>query len=289
MKNVQKTGPASPRTPKPTKRNLSSSSISPSQKDKKTKVHVTPNRFALLATNDTNDVATTTPLTNLENDPAISHRIERNKGPPAPPIHIKNMDNYSAFIKVLTNITDPNGFTCRSTPSYVIIQPANREYYNKIIDHLHDTNASFHSYTPRHLRPYRIVIRNLHFSTLSNDISSALAELGHSVKHVYNVKNKNKCPLPLFFVDILTQNNNKDALDIKFLLNTKVSIEKPHKKARGPPQCHNCQLYGHTRNNCCHEPKCVKCGGNHLTNECSKDRHSRSICYLYILKLLKYL
>ena len=81
-------------------------------------------------------------------------------------------------------------------------------------------------------------------------------------------------------MDIFIQNNNKDAIDIKFLLNTKVSIEKPHKKVRGPPQCHNCQHYGHTRNNCCHEPKCVKCDGNHPTNECSKDRHSPPKCAL---------
>lgn len=160
------------------------------------------------------------------------------------------------------------------------MQPTSRINFNKIIDHLHETNASFHSYTPRHLRTYRVVIRNLHFSTLSNDIVGALTELGHSAKHIYNVKNKNKCPLPLFFVDILKQGNNKDILNIKFLLNTKVLIEKPHKKRRGPPQCHNCQSYGHTRNNCCHEPKCVKCGENHLTIECPKDRHSPAKCAL---------
>jgi len=58
--------------------------------------------------------------------------------------------------------------------------------------------------------------------------------------------------------------------------------KKPHKKVRGPPQYYNCQLYGHTRNNCCHKPKCVKCGGNHPTNECSKDRHSPPKCVLCI-------
>jgi hypothetical protein len=115
MDNVQKTGPASPCTPKSTKRNLSSSSISPSQNDKKTKVYVTPNRFALLATNDTNDIATTTTFANLKEDPVNSPSIERDKGHPAPPIHVKDIKNYSAFNKVLTNITDPNGFTCRST------------------------------------------------------------------------------------------------------------------------------------------------------------------------------
>jgi len=280
MNNVQKAGSASPRTPKSTKRNLSTSSTSPSQNDKKSKIYVSSNRYALLSTDDTDDKAPTSSSTNPKDDPVNQTRAERDMGPPAPPIYIKNIENYSAFNKLLTNITNSNGFTCRSTPSHLIVQPTGRTNFNKIIDHLHETNASFHSYTPRHLRTYMVVIRNLHSTTLSNDIVSALAELGHSVKHIYNAKNKNKCPLPLFFVDILTQDNNKDILDIKSLLNTKVLIEKPHKKRRGPPQCHNCQSYGHTRNNCCHKPKCVKCGENHLTNECSKDRHSPAKCAL---------
>jgi hypothetical protein len=273
--NEQIASPALPRTPKTIKRNLSTSSASPSQNDKKSKVYVSPNRYALLSTDDTDDIATTMPLTNLKDDSANQPHTEQDMGLPAPPIYIKNIANYSAFNKLLTNITNSNGFTCRSTPSHLIVQPTSRINFNKI--HLHETNTSFHSYTPRHLRTYRVVIRNLHFSTLSNDIVGALTELGHSAKHIYNVKNKNKCPPPLFFVDILKQDNNKDILDIKFLLNTKVLIEKPHKKRRGPPQC---QSYGHTQNNCCHEPKCVKCGENHLTIECPKDRHSPAKCAL---------
>ena len=86
--------------------------------------------------------------------------------------------------------------------------------------------------------------------------------------------------LRLFFVDILTQDNNKDILDITSLLITKVSIEKPHKKRRIPPQCHNCQSFGHTLNNYHRESRCVKCGENHPTNECSKDRYSLAKCAL---------
>lgn len=57
-----------------------------------------------------------------------------------------------------------------------------------------------------------------------------------------------------------------------------ISIEKPHKKRRGPPQFHNCQSYGHTLNNCHHEPRCVKCGENYSFYECSKDHHSPAKC-----------
>lgn len=64
------------------------------------------------------------------------------------PIHIKNISNYSTTNKVFTNITDLNSFTCRSTPSNIIIQPVDHQNFNKIIDHLHETNACFHSYNP---------------------------------------------------------------------------------------------------------------------------------------------
>lgn len=220
MNNVQKAGPALSHTPKITKRISSTSSTLPSQNNKKSKVYVSPNCYALLSTDDTEDIASTMPLTNLKDDSVNQPHTERDMGPPAPLIYIMNVADYSAFNKLLTNITNSNGFTYRLTPSHLIVQPTSRINFNKIIDHLHKTNGNLHSYSPRHLRTYRVFIRYLHFSTLSYDIVSALAELGHSTKHIYNVKNKNKCPLPLFFVDILKQDNNKDVQDIKFLLNT---------------------------------------------------------------------
>lgn len=65
-----------------------------------------------------------------------------------------------------------------------------------------------------------------------------------------------------------------------FQLNTKVSIEKTYKKIRGLSQCHNWKAYGQRGNNCIHEPKCVKCGEYHPTNECSKARKSLVKCAL---------
>jgi len=138
----------------------------------------------------------------------------------APPIHIKNI--FSAFNTVLKNITGPNGITYKSTPSYLIVQPTDTRTYNAIIDNLHETNVTFRSSTPpppSH-RTFRVIIKNLHNSTLHTDITSALAELGHSVKNIYNAKNRNNCPLLLFFVDIRQQDNNNVIHDITSLLNT---------------------------------------------------------------------
>lgn len=110
----------------------------------------------------------------------------------------------------------------------------NLQVSNTILDHLHKTDASFHLYTPPSHRTYRVIIRNLHNSTSHTEISFALAELGHLAKNVYNAKNKNDYPLPLFFVNIRPQKNNSDIHNITSLLNTKVMIEKSYKKNMKP-------------------------------------------------------
>lgn len=58
-------------------------------------------------------------------------------------------------------------------------------------------------------------------------------------------------------------------------------IEKPNVKTNDPPQCHNCQEYGHTRNYYRHVSRYVKCGDNRLTAECTKDRNLPAKCALY--------
>jgi len=73
MNDVRKTRPAWPRTPKSTKQNLSTSSILPSQNYKKIKVSL--NHFALLVTDDNNDISVIMPFINIKNDPDehVSH------------------------------------------------------------------------------------------------------------------------------------------------------------------------------------------------------------------------
>lgn len=181
---------------------------------------------------------------------------------------------------LLTNLIGPNGFTCKSSTLYLIVQPSSLSNFNLIVKHLNDTDAKFHTFKPRQFRSVRFVIRNLHFSTTEKDIVSALSELGHSVVHVQNISDKNKRPLPLFFIEVSQDANNVGITKISSLLNTKVIIEKPHKQNRGPPQCHKCQSYGHTQNYCYHIARCVKCGANHHTKECSKDRNSPAKCAL---------
>lgn len=102
-------GLASPRTPNPSKRNLSSSSLSPSLTDKKSKVFITPNRFAALATNDSDDqeAAATSASNSLGAPPANQPHTVQVRDPDIPPIFIKNITNFSVFKNALTDINSP--------------------------------------------------------------------------------------------------------------------------------------------------------------------------------------
>jgi hypothetical protein len=258
---------------------LSIASISPPRVGKKSKKCFTsPNNFAVLSTSDISDEAVfdTVSLSRTDTVANPSHSTDRSVSI-APPIYISDIANFLTFKDNLTEITGPNGFTCKSTSSHLIVRPNGVQNFNEIVTYLKETNASFHSFRPRCLRLYKIVIRNLHHTTLSGDISVALSEERYSVKRIHNLK-KNNRPLPIFFVDLDHNENNNQIYNIKSLFNTKIVIKKPNKTTRGPPQCFNCQDFGHMVNYCRHPPRCVKCGEAHSIGSCTKDRSSPAKC-----------
>jgi len=96
-----------------------------------------------------------------------------------------------------------------------------------------------------------------------------------------SIKNKthhtNKLPLPLFNINLVRNTDNREIFRITKILNSIVKFEYT-KKRLGPPQCHNCQKYGYTHNYCFHKPRCMKCGGDHHTNNCTKKLKKPAKC-----------
>jgi hypothetical protein len=137
----------------------------------------------------------------------------------APPFYIQNIKNFSAFKNTLIQLTGQNGFTCKSLPSFLIVLPQGYEHFYIIAEYLMETDVSFHTFMPSIYRPYKIVIRNLHHSTLISDISDALDKLEYSATRVVNVI-KNGRSLLLFFVDLKLITNNKEVLSISSILLT---------------------------------------------------------------------
>ncbi|KAF0763514.1 Uncharacterized protein FWK35_00034534 [Aphis craccivora] len=110
------------------------------------------------------------------------------------------------------------------------------------------------------------------------EIINCLNDVGHKVISITNITHSaNKLPLPLFNISLARNTNNREIFKITKLLNTIIKFEYT-KRQLGPPQCHHCQKYGHTRNYCYRKPRCVKCGAEHFTDNCTKQLEEPAKC-----------
>ena len=62
-------------------------------------------------------------------------------------------------------------------------------------------------------------------------------------------------------------------------MNAKVIFEPPYKK-HDIIQCKRCQRYGHSKSYCRYPYRCVKCGLDHETASCTKDKSTPAKCAL---------
>src|SRR6266550_3925021 len=152
-----------------------------------------------------------------------------------------------------------------------------------------DTNdlgkIEYHCYKLKQDRNYCFIIRGLHPTTNLQRIKDALFQQGYRVCHIVNLRKRIKSAdgtysyrqLPLHRVEMTSTEHNKEVLDIKELLYTKVTMEAP-RKTRDIPQCVRCQQLGHTKNYCAIAQRCVKCAGNHWTKDCKKPIDVKPTC-----------
>lgn len=137
---------------------------------------------------------------------------------------------------------------------------------------------NFHTYQLKSERAYRVVIKNLHYSTNINEIKEEIENLGHKVRNIINIRHKiTKQPLSMFFVDLEPNTTNKFIYELKHINNALVKVEPP-KKNFTIVQCQRCQQFGHTKSYCTKINKCVKCGEEHLSSMCAKGNDIPARC-----------
>lgn len=233
------------------------------------------NKFQPLNEEDTNE--------NLTNDKNPNNKTERTqfKEPRPPPIYVYGVTNYNEMVDSIAQTTPDETYYTRTLPDKVVkINAITSETYRKLIRYFREEKVIHHSYQLKQERAYRIVLRGLHHSVPLEDIKAELAKKGHIVRNIINVRHRTtKEPLPLFFVDLEPNNNNKEIFNIEFIQNTKIGVEPPRHKA-DIVQCTRCQAYGHSKTYCYKKYKCVKCGGSHDTKICTKPKNTPATCAL---------
>ena len=233
----------------------------------KTKIHkshefnlITSNRFEVLE----NDNSTN----NIKNINTVK----------SPPIYVHDVININPMIYQL-NLINSDGYTLKIlNNNQVKIMPKSSECYSLIINELNKNSIAFHTYQLKQDRCFRVVLKNLHHSTNLDELKKEIESYEHNVTRISNIKQKTtKTPLPMFFIDLAPNSNNKLIYDIKYLQHMKIIFEPPHYK-KEIVQCHNCQRFGHTKKYCSLNPRCVKCSQEHHTTECLKDKNTKPTC-----------
>lgn len=228
------------------------------------KLFTTKNRFDLLNNIDT---------------PVDSNESQiKNQRPP--PIYLRTEVHFLEFIKFLTSIVNKDTFTCVSTAKGITIYPTDSTAYRTIVKSLRDNNVEFYTYQLQEDKPFRAVIRGLHYSIDEKEITQALIEIGFKVRKVTNIISRDKIKLPLHFIDLEPNcTNNNDIFNLKSLLMSRITVETP-RNSRLIVQCTRCQTYGHTKGYCTLAPRCVKCAGPHESKICGKNRETPAKCVL---------
>lgn len=205
----------------------------------------------------------------------------QNSEPKPPPIFIPGVNNVIPMNTFLVSLVEKSGYTYKSlSQDKIKVLPNTVDAYRKIVKGLTEKNISFYTYQLKQERAYRAVLKQMHHSTCIDDLKTAIEDHGHKVRNLVNVKsNTTKEPLPLFFVDLEPNSNNKTIFDIQYLLNAKIRFEPPYKK-KEVVQCKRCQNYGHTKSYCYSPFKCVKCGESHETSKCTKPLSVPAKCAL---------
>lgn len=129
-----------------------------------------------------------------------------------------------------------------------------------------------HTYPVKGNRPLKVLIRGLSKKTKLEDVRLWVDELGYHTRKAWRIGTTN-----LFVVVLAPCLAAEDIYQKRFLGGLKVHFEA-YREPDIPRQCYRCQRYGHSSEYCTVQPRCLKCGKDHLTTTCKKSKDIPACC-----------
>lgn len=221
----------------------------------------------------------TTPQTQSDKSMAKQVKPKVQVDPKPPPIYLHNVTQNYKMIEEAAREHAPQSKVIVMRDDQVKINAATSAGFRNLSEFLRNEHCEFHTYQDKQTRPYAVMIKGIHKSLDVADITQRFQteypNLGE-VKVVRKIEWKTKKPLDMCIFTFANETNIDDIHAITSLHGAKVKVENI-KASKLVAQCRNCQGFGHTKNYCGLGPRCVKCGKNHKTMECTKpeDMHPR--------------
>jgi len=145
--------------------------------------------------------------------------------------------------------------------------------------------VSFHTFSLSEDRCVRLLVKNLGKGIPVSVVREELGPLGIRVQGVILLRSgrrdqdpaKDRNPTPHFIVSVARGSEVARVRSLTELCGLRVTLET-YVAPKDPLQCKCCQRFGHTQRNCGYAPRCVACGGSHLSGDCPAPRGQPRCC-----------
>ncbi|KAL0269181.1 UNVERIFIED_CONTAM: hypothetical protein PYX00_006993 [Menopon gallinae] len=191
-----------------------------------------------------------------------------------PPIVIKNKLKHEEIQKII-NENARHGCKIKYNSNSVCIYTNEKSDWNLIKNDLTERKVEYHTYTDKSEKTHGFVIKGLDNDPTPDEIKENIETHNISVIKIFKMNGTKR---PLFLVitkSDITLNILKNK--INYITNIKVTWER-HQKRKKITQCHRCQRWGHSTSNCNMRARCLKCGEEHWTKECTKNKEIPAKC-----------
>lgn len=193
-----------------------------------------------------------------------------------PPIYIHNASNYKTVTDDIKTIIGTENFTVQCKTNSMRINLFNSTDFRKLTAFYDEKEIQYHTFQNPDNALLSVVIRNIPISVTEEEIKSELSKQ-FCIKRVTRLLNKDKMPIPLCVVDLEHNDKSDEIFNLTRFDHSIIAVE-PRRKSRDIPQCTRCQRYGHTKNYCKLEARCVKCMENHHYSNCKKKLGEIPLC-----------
>ncbi|GFY30083.1 nucleic-acid-binding protein from transposon X-element [Trichonephila clavipes] len=182
-----------------------------------------------------------------------------------PPTMLQITDDLRTHLKTL-NEKMP-AIRTKTAGKYVKLYTDTLPQHHALNKLLEDLKYPFYTFTPKHERPIKVVLKGLPRNTKTTEIHSDLLDLGFTINKVTQITgNITKQLLPVFIISLPRNPTNDKIFDLKKLSYLSIIVEGF--ESRGIIQCFQCNQFNHTAEHCHLTPKCLKCGEKHQTRDC---------------------
>ncbi|GFY13751.1 nucleic-acid-binding protein from transposon X-element [Trichonephila clavipes] len=174
-------------------------------------------------------------------------------------------ENYKAQMAAITK--EFPKIRSRLTGEFLKLYTDSSEERRMAVQLLKRLKFQFYTIKSKAERPIKVVIKGLLRNTNPEEIKQDLELLGYTPERVNQlIGRKNKRPLPIFLITLPRNLDNLKIFDLKTL--SYLSIRVEGYDGKGVTQCYTCNNFNHSSENCHLNPRCLKCGENHITRDC---------------------